>query len=448
MSNNTTLELPIGMADEPAPGGAAIYVRVSDFGQLGRAGSEDGYSLPAQQLAIRRKAEELGLRVVKVYVERAESARTDARPVLQQMMRELPTLGVTHLIVHKVDRLARNRVDDGLLYRELIGMGITLVSATENIDETPAGRMMHGILATLAEFYSNNLSHEIKKGMHEKHRQGGTPFRAPVGYRHERKLVGGQDIRWVEVDEERAPLVRLAFDMYATGDWSLIALTEHLKAQGLTSRPTAKLPSKPLGVSAVHKMLHNRYYLGEVTYNGKTVEGNHDALISLETFEQVERLLDASRNGRVRPQRHDQYLAGSLHCAACGTRLVYTRIRNRYGTYYDYFCCLGRKSRRTGGSCTTGHYRLTDIEDGIAGVYATLRLDAGTQASIRKELEGHLDDEASVIGEEVERHRRRIEVLKQRQAKLLELAYDNLVDEEVLREEQERLRAERADDRT
>jgi DNA invertase Pin-like site-specific DNA recombinase len=441
-SNATALLDTYEQAD--AGGAAAVYVRVSDAKQVGRAGSDDGYSLPAQQLAVKKKADELGLRIAKVYIERGESARTTgARPALLQMMRELPALGVTHLIVHKIDRLARNRTDDGLLYRDLVAMGITLVSATENIDGTPAGRMLHGILATLAEFYSNNLALEIRKGMHEKHRQGGTPFRAPVGYRHERKLISGQDMRWVEVDEERARLIRLAFDMYATGEWSLIALTEHLKAQGLTSRPTPKRAAQPMGVSAIHNVLRNRYYLGEVTYEGKTVQGTHEPLVSVETFDKVQKLLVASRNGRERPSRHEQYLAGSLHCAACGRRLVYTRIKNRHGTVYDYFCCLGRRTRGRGGSCTTGHYKLAAIEEGVDAVYATLRLEPSLQDAIRDELAQHLDHEAGALSEDIDEHRRRIDALKKKQAKLLELAYADLVDEEVLRDEQERLRVER-----
>src|SRR5690349_13513963 len=82
---------------------AAIYARVSSSGQLGRDGDEDGdgYSIPAQVKACEREAESRGAVVVKAYVERAESARSDARPVLQQMLGELPTLGVKYLIVHK-----------------------------------------------------------------------------------------------------------------------------------------------------------------------------------------------------------------------------------------------------------------------------------------------------------------------------------------------------------
>ena len=96
---------------------AAIYVRVSSTGQLGRDGDEDGYSIPAQVKACEREAANRGATVAKVYIERAETAKSDDRPVLQQMLRELPTLGVKYLIVHKVDRLARNRLDDATLYQ-------------------------------------------------------------------------------------------------------------------------------------------------------------------------------------------------------------------------------------------------------------------------------------------------------------------------------------------
>lgn len=160
----TTLDQPIDVLADAAEITGAIYARVSSTGQLGRGDDDDGdgYSIPAQVEACKRDLEARGARVVKIYIERAESARSDDRPELQRMMRELPGLGLRFLGVHKVDRLARNRLDDAQLYEQLVGMGITLTSATENIDETPAGRLMHGMLATFAEYYSNNLATEIR----------------------------------------------------------------------------------------------------------------------------------------------------------------------------------------------------------------------------------------------------------------------------------------------
>jgi site-specific DNA recombinase len=423
-------------------GVAAIYVRVSSTGQLGRDGDEDGYSIPAQTAACERKAADLDLALLPPYIERAESARSDDRPVLQRMMRELPELGVTHLIVHKVDRLARNRLDDATLYERLVGSGITLVSASENIDATPAGRLMHGMLATFAEYYSNNLSTEITKGLVQKHKLGGTPFKPPTGYLPKRDLIQGQDIRWVEVDPERGPLVTLAFDLYASGDWATIALTDHLAQLGLTTRATAKSPAAPLSVSSVHRMLRNRYFTGEVTYRGETVRGRHDPLVDVETFEKVQLLLTASRNGRDRPQVHEQYLTGSLYCAECGSRLVFSRIKNRHGKVYDYFCCLGRRSRRRGGSCTTGHYSVADVERAVEDLYRTVRIAPAIQQAIRSELDDHLDAQQSVVRSEIARHRGRVEAIKAKQSKLLELAYEDLISKDVLRDEQVRLRGE------
>jgi site-specific DNA recombinase len=429
--------------DEATHAKAATYVRVSSTGQMGRDGDEDGYSIPAQLAANKRKAEELGAQLAGAYVERAESARSDDRPVLQQMLKELPTLGVQYLIVHKVDRLARNRLDDAMLYQRLQEMGITLVSASENIDETPAGRLMHGMLATFAEYYSNNLANEVKKGLHQKHRQGGTPFRAPIGYLHERKLVEGRDVRTVIVDPDRAPLVQLAFQLYASGQWSLIRLTAHLEAQGLVSRPTPKRPVHPLGVSAVHRLLSNPYYVGVVAYAGETAVGRHEPLIDQATFERVQSLLLAGRHGE-RASKHEHYLRGTIVCAECGGRLLFGRHRGRGGVYYDYFSCVNRIARgRRPIKCSSGHYGVAEVEQKIEDVYATVRLSDSACSAIRTAIEESLSQQSAVAKKEAARHQRRIHEIEAHQAKLVQMYLKDLASEDVLREEQTRLKQEK-----
>src|SRR5690625_6951161 len=90
-----------------------------------------------------------------------------------------------YCIVHKVDRLARNRADDVTIHLALKDAGVMLVSATENIDETPSGMLLHGIMSTIAEFYSRNLANEVSKGMSQKAMTGGTNGKAPIGYLNE-----------------------------------------------------------------------------------------------------------------------------------------------------------------------------------------------------------------------------------------------------------------------
>jgi site-specific DNA recombinase len=422
---------------------AAIYVRVSSTGQLGRDGDEDGYSIPAQVEACTKEALSRGAEVAKVYIERAESAKSDDRPVLQYMLRELPTLRVKYLIVHKVDRLARNRLDDATLYQKLVGMGIKLVSASENIDETPAGQLMHGMLATFAEYYSNNLATEIMKGLRRKHEMGGTPFKPPIGYLSKRELIGAQDIRSVIVDPVRAPLVKLAFTLYSTGEWPLHRLAAHLEEQRLRSRGTRRYPERPLGANRINALLRNPYYIGTVAWNGQRYAGKHDRLIDEDTFDKVQELLTAANIKGERPQKHRHYLRGTVVCDECLGRLLYGRHRGRSGRQYEYFCCNNRAVRRRKTQCSSGHSPVPTVEEGVLALYRTLRLDPQVQEQIRTELRQELTDRTGLVEREAERHERALKAIEAKQEKLVQLFYKDLVSEDVFAAEQTKLKDER-----
>ncbi len=147
--------------------------------------------------------------MVAEFADAGKSARSANRPDLQQMLEYVESHQVTYCIVHKVDRLARNRLDDVEIHRRLMAAGVTLVSATENIDETPSGTLLHGIMSSIAEFYSKNLANEVTKGLSQKFATGGTPMRAPIGYLNVRKKdEQGREYRTVDIDPERAPLIR------------------------------------------------------------------------------------------------------------------------------------------------------------------------------------------------------------------------------------------------
>ena len=260
---------------------AISYIRVSDPRQAERGGGDDeGFSIPAQREANKRKAHAMGAIVGKEFVDRGQSARSADRPKLQEMLEYIRENKdrVDYVIIHKVDRLARNRGDDVDITRILEDAGVQLVSASENIDNTPSGMLVHGIMSSIAEFYSRNLSTEVKKGMSEKVRSGGTPCRAPLGYKNIRDYdeMGRRNSR-VELDTERAPLVKLAFNEYATGNWTLQALAEHLADLGLNTPATPKLPSRAVDKKLLHKIFNNAYYKGIITYNGVEYNGKHDS---------------------------------------------------------------------------------------------------------------------------------------------------------------------------
>ena len=140
-----------------------LYLRVSTKEQAERGREAEGFSIPAQRQACTHKAEQLGAEVIAEFIDAGESARSADRPELQRLLQFVSDHDVDCVIVHKVDRLARNRYDDAVITAQLQASGARLVSVTENIDETPSGLLLHGIMSSIAEFYSRNLANEVIK---------------------------------------------------------------------------------------------------------------------------------------------------------------------------------------------------------------------------------------------------------------------------------------------
>lgn len=255
-------------ASEPhaaRPARAVLYLRVRTAKQATRGGEAEGYSIPAQREACTRKARELDAEVVDEFVDAGASARSADRPALQSLLRRLRGDGdVDYVIVHKVDRLARDRADDVAIGLTIHKSGAVLVSATEAVDDSPAGTLLHGIMASIAEFYSKNLAFEVKKGLRAKVQRGGTPGYAPLGYLNVTTRIDGREVRGVDFDPERADHIRWAFESYSTGEWSISALVDELAKRGMRTRPTATRIAKPLSRSQVHRILSSSYYIGKV----------------------------------------------------------------------------------------------------------------------------------------------------------------------------------------
>lgn len=279
---------------------AVSYAHLSTKEQAERDGDPEGYSLPAQLEANRRKAESMNADVVEEFLERGESAKSaDTRPELQRMLAYIKEHSVDYVIVHKVDRLARNRLDDAQIHVLIKNAGAQLVSATESIDETPSGMLLHGIMSSIAEFYSRNLADEVVKGMEQKAKIGGTPGRAPLGYRNARIITEeGREIRTVVVDHDRAPLTTWAFEAYTTGNWTLKQMAAELERRGLTTRQTPKSPARALTYNGLHKILSTVYYKGEVTYRSIRYPGRHQPLVDEATWDRVQDVLTSHATGK------------------------------------------------------------------------------------------------------------------------------------------------------
>ncbi len=427
-------------ADHEASATAAIYVRVSTKEQAERDGDPEGYSIPAQREACSRKARSLGAIVIDEFVDRGESARTSDRPELQRLLDFVRANQVTYVIVHKIDRLARNRADDVAINLALKQAGVQLVSVTENIDETPSGILLHGIMSSIAEFYSRNLATEVIKGSVQKAKQGGTPMRAPTGYRNVRRIDNGQEIRAVEIDPERGPLMRWAFEAYATGDWTIRTLLAELTKRGLTSLPTRTRPAKPLGIANFHRLLRHPYYMGIVRYRGVLYQGNHEPLATPETWQRVQELLAAHNIAGDKQREHPHYLKGSIYCGACGSRLIVSHAKNSQGKIYRYFVCIGRHQKRN--DCTQQAIRIEHTEDAIVDLYATVHLTNEQANEVRDFVLDEILKLRTEASHEHDRQARRLRALEDERKKLLDAHYADAIPLDLLKTEQARISTE------
>ena len=425
-----------------APKKAISYIRVSTQEQAKRGGRDEGFSLPAQRDVITQKAHSLGALIVKEFVEPGNSGRTIAkRPVMREMLawiKEHPD--VDYLIIHKLDRLARNRDDDSDITRLIRDQNIQLVSTLENIDQTPAGLMMHGIMATIAEFYSNNLSQEVTKGMTQKVKYGGTPHKAPLGYKNIRVMAdNGYEMRTVAIDEVRASLVQWAFEAYASGEWTLNTLTEELRSRGLSYPATRKMPERLIGMRTLHSILSNPYYIGMVKFKGALHEGTHPPLICPELFNTVQAVLESKRNGE-RTCEHPHFLKSTLFCGNCNSRMSVTVATSRAGDRYPYFVCLGRNRKRT--DCKAKYAFISTVEERIEEFYEQISLPESFREKLEQNIRQAITESRAGLDEKIQQLSSQKQQLERQQRKLLEAHYNDAVPLDLLKEEQSRLSAE------
>jgi site-specific DNA recombinase len=410
---------------------AVIYLRVSTKEQ-----AEEGYSIPAQAEACRRFIADRGWELADEYVDRGESARTADRPQLQAMLVGLAEdPSIEALVVHKLDRLARNLEDHAAIRAALRKAGVQLHSVTETLEDSASGKLVEGILASIAEFYSANLGQEIRKGMDQKAAQGGWPVRAPFGYRNVRRDGPGRRGESVLEPDAQAPLVIWTFERYATGELSLDLLTEALAERGLRNR----LGNSP-GKSAVHRMLRNPVYAGVVRWKGVERDGTHPPLISRDLFTKVQNVLDAHSTGGERSRKHDHYLKGALVCAECGSKMYYAVAKGRFG----YFRCVGRNTGRT--RCAQGRYvPAAELERAVETLYEGVRIPTTLRRKLEWVLRAEVAERERQRAEAVGFLARRVRQLANEREKLLRAYYADAIDVQTLKREQARINAEVAE---
>ena len=231
--------------------------------------------------------------------------------------------------------------------------------------------------------------------------------RTPPGYLNVREQFEGRSINTVALDPERAPYIPMAFEWFATGQYTYDQLRDLLTEAGFRSRPNRRYPARPVSRHAVEAMLRNRYYLGYVKWNGAEYQGRHQPLVSQELFDRVQQVLAHMPGAGNRQRRYHHYLKGLLACQRCGRRLLITRAKNKYGDLYFYYVCRGRQT----GHCRLPFIRAADIEAAVLNHYRTVNLPA----DLRQKLADGFDEATSA------RHRHKDDLETHLRARLAEI---------------------------
>ena len=322
---------------------AVLYARYSSNMQTEN-------SIEAQKLALYGYAKDNGFKIITEYIDRAKSGTTVAkRDEFNRMLAESAEGEFDYVIVHKFDRFARNRNDSRASKRILEENGVKVISVLEPISDNPEGIIMEGLAETMSEYYSANLSREVKKGFNVRalkcQNNGGRP---PLGY-----MVDRQTETFI-INENEAKIVRLIFDLYTKGNSYGYILNE-LNTRGYKTRL-----GNPFGKNSLHEIIRNKKYCGYYIFNrrmskkfGKVnshknrpqeeiieIKGGIPAIISEEAYNKAMAIMETHKRSPAQNcAKHIYLLSGLVMCGHCGETMHGNTHTNVKGSVFHSYRC-------------------------------------------------------------------------------------------------------------
>lgn len=330
---------------------AVIYVRVSTDKQ-----AEKGTSLDTQIERCKAYAGKEGYKIIRTFKEEGESAKFADRPELLNMLAYLQTNKdrIDALIVYKLDRLSRNTDDQHQIMYKLSQAQVVLTSATENIDDSPVGKFMRGILWGVAELDNAIRAERTRDGMYKRFKEGIWPFPAPTGYIKSKEAETGKTI--CEPHPEYGSLVMWAAKQRAAG-YSYVDVASGLRKRGFKMRGG----NDPYPQS-VWRMMHNPFYHGTMRAFGETKEGRHTPLIPPGLYLRVKVVDDKAFNPAPQRSKYNEEFPVRLRCSKCKMNhkgsfsTSKTGKRHPYYHHYNKECPLARSFKQD-----TVHVSFEDV---------------------------------------------------------------------------------------
>ncbi len=386
---------------------AIAYIRVSTDRQ-----ATDGTSLVTQRRRVIEFTALKGYRLVKQFVEEGESAKTDNRPVLKQMLRycEEQKGKIDLLVVPKIDRFARYSEDYHHLKRHLRNLGIRVESIDERFDDSPAGKFLESMLAATAQFDNDVRSERTYNGMREAVSQGRWVFKVPAGYRSAR--VDGKAN--IEPDPRTAPLVIEAFEKVGR-KIRLAEVRDWLSEHGLQ-----------ISRNGLYKLLRHKAYIGIIEAFGTQSRSAppFTGLISVELFESVQRAIAPSNHPGAIQRDHAEFpLRGTVRCE-CGHFLTAGWSRGRRSRYAYYRC----------RHCSCVNLQRDYVENQFAQRLRFIRSEYDLSDEMATDLRAFCEHEHVLLEKRAEELNREHDRIESQQGNLVRKVADGIVPDRLAKQ--------------
>ncbi len=351
---------------------AVIYARYSCEKQTEQ-------SIEGQLRVCNEFAERNGYTVIHNYIDRAVSGKTDKREQFQQMLKDSANKDFEFVIVYKLDRFARNRYDSAINKATLKKNGVKVLSACEQITDTPEGIILEAMIEGMAEFYSAELSQKVKRGMRESCIKGNAAGIQPIlGYCIVDKKY--------QIVESEAAIVRKVFSDYVGGT-TIKEIVEWLRVSGIRTHR-----GNVFSFGRVSDMLHNQKYIGKCAYGGEIYENMIEPIIDEATFYRAQEKLTENVHKAARSKAAEKFiLSGKLICAECGELMTGESGTSKTGEVYTYYKCAAKK--KSAQNCASKAVRKEAIEKAVyKAIIRALQDDNFICEVARKAVEIHNAD--------------------------------------------------------
>ncbi len=371
-------------------GTAIFYPRVSDTKQLENTSLDDQERMAASWWATKQ------INLLKVFREEGETAKFNDRPMLHSALAYCKEKPVDFFLVYKFDRLARSSANHHLIKTKLKENDVQLVSISEQCDDTPSGRLLENMLASIAQFDNEVRTERTVNGMKARVRQGLFPFSAPLGYELD---IGNPGLK--RPHPEYFELIKKGFQSIIYRGHRSNEVIQMLNQWNVLTSKGNKVSANQFG-----KMVQNKFYAGIVECMGLTVEGKHEAMISPDEWHKMQSVIIGHSNAkRIKHNTHnpDFPLNKTLVCTGCGKSMsgAWSKIKHVYG----YYACRNGECRKKSKGTKA------EIEKKFEGLLSKLRPSKTAIVTIRSfvteiytksfgemdKLKAHLKDEAKKL---------------------------------------------------